>query len=105
MNNWISILEKAVDRTSPREVAEKLGYSRTTLSLVLNGKYQGKTDKVAIRVIEVFGKVECPFEQRVITPADCKTHALAKAPTHNPAKMEHWRACLRCPMRPEGEKP
>lgn len=103
-NNWKTMLQKAVDTTSPREVAAKLGYSRATISLVLAGKYPGRADKVEARVIEVFGRVECPFEHQVITPADCKAHALVKAPTHNPIKMEHWRACLHCPMRPEGEK-
>ena len=98
---WMDLLIGAVSKSNILEVANKLGYSRTTVSLVLSGKYQGKTDKVAKKVLEVFAIVQCPFLQTEITLKECANFAHCKAPTHNPNKMQHWRYCQRCPNKQE----
>ena len=98
---WMDLLIGAVSKSNILEVANKLGYSRTTVSLVLSGKYQGKTDKVAKIVLEVFAIVQCPFLQTEITLKECANFAHCKAPTHNPNKMQHWRNCQRCPNKQE----
>jgi hypothetical protein len=47
--DWLEILRTAVAQRGQKPVAAELGYSRTTISLVLAGKYAGKTDAVASR--------------------------------------------------------
>lgn len=97
--DWRALLDEATSKNSQREVAERLGYSHTTLNLIINGKYGGKTDKFAARVIEVYGVVDCPHLKTKILLSQCRTTAHGKAPTHNPTKMAHWRACQRCPHK------
>ena len=97
--DWRALLDEATSKNSQREVAERLGYSHTTLNLITNGKYGGKTDKFAARVIEVYGVVDCPHLLAKIPLSQCRNTAHGKAPTHNPTKMAHWRACQRCPHK------
>lgn len=99
--DWMSLLQQATAEASTRSVAEKLGYSPTAVSLVLSGKYKGKTDRIAARVLEVYAVTHCPHRAAEITLEICKQTAFGKAPTHNPGKMAQWRACQKCPKRPE----
>lgn len=97
---WFEILKREIAASSQRKVAEKLGYSITAINLIANGKYQGGTGKVAERVMQVYTQLECPFNGQTITLQDCREQAHAAAPTHNPMKMQHWKACLKCQKRP-----
>ena len=100
---WFAVLTAEVARRKSRQsVADALGVSRTTVSLVLNGKYQGKTDKVAERVNEKLGGFACLYDNQTITPDACRATAQAAAPTHNPAKLAQWSACQRCPKNVKG---
>ena len=99
--DWLVLLQNAVSKSTMTEVADKLGYSVATVCLVLSGKYPGKTDKVAKKVVEVFAVVSCPFLQADITSKECVGFGNCKAPTHNPNKMQHWRFCQRCPNKQE----
>ncbi|MEX3629341.1 MAG: hypothetical protein VB138_07455 [Burkholderia sp.] len=56
--DWLAMLREAVAATSQTDVAKLLDVSRTTVSLVLSGKYPGKTDRVAARVLKTFGQVQ-----------------------------------------------
>ena len=96
---WFKVLKEEVERSSQRLAAEKFGVSLTTVSLIMNGKYQAKTDKVADRVMQVYTNVECPYTGSVMTLKDCREQAASQAPTHNPIKMQHWRACQNYPKR------
>ena len=97
--NWLEILKREVAASSQAAVAVRLGYSVTTVNQVLHGKYLGKTDKVAVRVIHVLDTVECPYLNEVIYMANCSEYANSKAPSHNPTKMQHWKACQGCSMK------
>lgn len=99
LNNWMEILRAEVAKSSQSKVAKKLGYSITTVSHILNDKYAGKTDKFAQKVIEVFAVVECPYLNKEIAKPECVEFSSCKAPTHNPIKMQHWRACQQCKER------
>jgi hypothetical protein len=99
---WFATLKAEAERTSRKVVADLLGVSRTTVSLVLNGKYQGKTDKVAERVEDKLGGFACLYDHQTITPVECRATAQAAAPTHNPAKLAQWSACQRCPKSLKG---
>ncbi|NWK80335.1 XRE family transcriptional regulator [Aquitalea sp. LB_tupeE] len=88
-----------------RAVAGRLGYSVATVSLVLAGKYPGKTDKIAHASMQALDSVRCPRLQRSLTIQECRAVALAPIPMHHPLKLGHWRACQHCPQRPEGDAP
>lgn len=106
MNNymneeWFLILKREIENSSQRRVADKLGYSMTAINLVVNGKYKGKTDKIAAKVMLAYTNITCPFLEQIITSQQCRDYAHGPAPTHNPAKMQHWRVCQSCCNRPE----
>lgn len=93
---WLTLLEQAVDASNITQVAIKLDVSRTTISLVLAGKYPAKTDKIAIRVLDIYGRIACPFLGVDIVQAECRIHRSSAVPTSSPRAMQHWRACQSC---------
>ncbi|WP_293766799.1 XRE family transcriptional regulator [uncultured Aquitalea sp.] len=101
--HWLSLLRTEAERTSMRAVASRLGYSATTISLVLAGKYPGKTDRIAKASLALLDLVVCPHARKTMTQAECRSLACGAAPTHHPMKLSHWRACQRCPNRPKGD--
>lgn len=96
---WFSLLKAQIATASLRRVAAELGYSGTTLSLIVHGKYAGKTDRVAAAVAARYETVACPHQGKTIPLHECRDTASGKAPTHNPIKMQQWLACQKCAKR------
>lgn len=94
---WMDLLISAVEASNKAQVAENLGVSRTTVSLVVDGKYPAKTDRIAAKVIELYGRVTCPHLGVEISLSECKTYHTGQVPTSSPRAMKHWRACQTCP--------
>lgn len=93
---WLGLLKNAVEASNITKVAGELDVSRTTISLVLSDKYPAKTDKLQERVINVYGRVKCPFLEHEISLNECKKHHTSTVPTSSPRAMKHWRACKTC---------
>ena len=96
---WFALLKARIAAASLRQVAAELGYSGTTLSLIVHGKYAGKTDRVAAAVAARYETVDCPYQGKTIPLHECRDTASGKAPTHNPIKMQQWLACQKCAKR------
>lgn len=96
---WFALLKAQIAAASLRQVAAELGYSGTTLSLIVHGKYAGKTDRVAAAVAARYETVACPYQGKTIPLHECRSTAQGKAPTHNPMKMQQWLACQKCAKR------
>nr|DAS41287.1 MAG TPA: LAC REPRESSOR HEADPIECE/DNA Complex, HALF-OPERATOR, LAC OPERATOR, LAC [Caudoviricetes sp.] len=96
---WFALLKAQIAAASLRQVAAELGYSGTTLSLIVHGKYAGKTDRVAAAVAARYETVACPYQGKTIPLHECRSMAQGKAPTHNPMKMQQWLACQKCAKR------
>lgn len=94
---WLDLLTEAVNKSSKQAVADDLGVSRTTISLVMNDNYPASTDKIEEKVINFYGRLDCPHTGEQITIADCKQHHTSAAPTSSPRAMRLWRACQVCP--------
>lgn len=99
---WFKTLAAEVERTSKQAVANVLGYSRTTISLVMAGKYPVSTDAIGKSVNEKLGAMTCKYNGDSITPSICRSTSSAPAPTHNPSKMALWSACQNCPNNQKG---
>lgn len=100
---WLTLLRAEAQRSSIGSVARRLGYSATSVSLVLAGKYLGKPDRIAKATLALLDVVACPHVGQVIPLVECHGMALAPAPTHHPMKLSHWRACRGCPHQPKGD--
>ena len=96
---WFALLKARIAAASLRQVAAELGYSGTTLSLIVHGKYAGKTDRVAAAVAARYETVACPYQGKTIPLHECRDTASGKVPTHNPIKMQQWLACQKCAKR------
>lgn len=106
MSNWLALLTNAAEahERGIAGVAEELDVSRTSISLVLSGKYPAKTDKIEARVLQTYARVACPHLIETITIHICRSHAERAAPTNSPREMRHWRACQNCPHKATEEK-
>lgn len=103
MSAWMDLLRAAIEKSTMTIVAEQLGVSRTAISLVVNGKYPSSTNRIEAKVLEVFGKVECPYLQTHIRQSECRDYSASSIPTSSPRALRHWRACQACPNNhPQG---
>ncbi|MEW9901003.1 LacI family transcriptional regulator [Chitinivorax sp. PXF-14] len=105
-HGWLDVLRAAVQGTpgGAAGVSRQLvgdTSKRPAISLALAGRYFGKRETLQALVETHLMQIDCPHLAAPISPADCRTVALSRAPIHNPLKMRHWQACRRCPMRPE----
>lgn len=97
---WIAILRAEVATSNATQVATAIGYSRTAVSLVLSGKYQGGTDKIADAVLSTFAnRILCPHLQADITPVECRDFQSRPMPQSEAHKLRHWMACQTCEHR------
>ncbi len=97
---WMAMLRGQVEARSITAVAADLGVSRTAVSLVLAGKYPGKTDKMAARIVDVFARVECPYSGALVSPAECAQRS-GDMPMGSPGALRWWRMCQVCEHKPE----
>ena len=95
----LELLRAAIKASSKQAVADKLECSRTTVSLIDSGKYPARTDRIMKRVMEVYGRVQCPFLLEEISNEKCREYSSREAPTSSPFAMRHWRACQSCPNK------
>lgn len=98
---WLDLLRAEVEKTSRKAVAERLGVSRTAISLVMSDKYGASTDNIAALVMETLGVTACPYLDKDITPRECQEHAGRAIPTSSPRAVRHWRACQTCQHKPQ----
>lgn len=98
---WLETLRQAVadHKRGIAGVAEQIGVSRTSLSLVLAGKYPAKTDRIAAKVLDTYARIGCPHLGETITQAQCRGFSERAAPTNSPRDMRHWRTCQGCPLK------
>ncbi|WP_413190158.1 hypothetical protein [Psychrobacter sp. AT9] len=103
--NWIAACHEEKDKLgiSYAEIARRIKYARPSLSLALSGNYTGNTRTIADAYVTYRKQVVCPYIAETVSRQYCRNHALANAPTHNPAALRHWRACQGCEHKPEGE--
>lgn len=101
--DWFALLQAEVAATSITAAAARLEYSRTAISLALAGKYPGKTDALAARVLEVLGRIVCPHLGFEMSTTGC-ANSSGIMPTSSPAALRLWRACQSCPHKPETER-
>jgi len=94
---WMHLLGRAVAATSVAEVARRLGVARSSLSLLINGKYPGSTSNMAARVMDVLAE-PCPVYGGGRTSESCARRRSFPMPTSNPFALRQWRMCQLCKL-------
>ncbi len=105
MIDWIKDLEKECEKSSQRRVAKSIGYSATTINMVIKGCYTGDLSAVetAFKVAFKDLKVECPI-LGIIKASICNKQQKMGLVTCNPLKIKIYKACRNnCPNF-KGEK-
>lgn len=101
--DWLTLLAEAVEASNKAAVGKELGVSRTAVSLLLLGKYPGKTDRMAARIMDRYARVDCPHTGKSVAPEHCRKFC-GPVPTSSPAALRQWRACLTCPHNTQTTK-
>lgn len=102
---WLDILKKEVSAKGPKQVAKELGISRSTVDMVVQGKYQASTAKVEERIKLIYGRsggIECPVLGRITPNACAEKWNLAKKigmRAGNPETLKLYKECLKCAVR------
>lgn len=102
--SWEEILREQVKRKGQATVARELGYTPSTVSQIVNGKYQADTARVGERVMAIYGHeglVACPVLGDIAPLACLENHDLAtqRPRTGNPETLRLYRACRACEVR------
>jgi len=107
MSDWLNILREEVARAgSIKAVADQLGYKRPSISLALNGKYVGSTDKIRAKVIATFcDRIVCPHTNADLAQADCEFIRTGPMPQSDAKALNQWTACQFCPNNPNARRP
>lgn len=105
---WLILLrQQQANGKSVAQIAREIGVPRPSVSMLLSGTYPARsldlvTRKHGAAVIRLYrDQVLCPHLRRGLTPSECQAFARAPMSTSNPDKLQHWRACQRCPLRAE----
>ncbi len=97
LNSWMNVLQVEVAKANITTVAKQLGYSRTTVSLILAGRYNGSTNKFGKAVSDTFGVgIHCPHLETTVTKEQCVGFHTLPMPQSNAAALRHWRRCQGC---------
>ncbi|ANQ83665.1 hypothetical protein dqs_0589 [Azoarcus olearius] len=103
--DWRALLERAVSAAGVggiTKVADRLGVSRTYVSLVLSRKKDPVPQAFVGRVINrLYVVAECPATGHPQPRSECSRLAKGAAPTHNPLAMRIWKCCQTCAHKPE----
>ena len=99
-SDLMRLLAQHVHEKGQAQVARELGYSSSTISQVMNGKYPGNLDNLLERVKEVYGAetVHCPILGE-IPLAKCAEHRRRPFAATNPMRVQLYRACRECERR------
>lgn len=91
---WVLALAAACDRDGGRAVAERIGYSRSAVSLVINNRWNGDLTRIeqAVRGALMNAEVACPVVGALALDR-CATHQKAAWAPHNPQRIQFYRAC------------
>lgn len=98
---WFKLLaaEAASNPRGNQGAADRLGISRTQVSLVLAGKY--KNPKAIVqKVMATLDEHHCPYLGVAITGEQCREVNTGPIPTWDPAAMEQRRTCQSCTHKP-----
>ena len=100
----LEILQKQIEEKGLEQVAKELGISKSTIYLVLSGKYKGSTKNIEERVKKIYGSdgIQCPVLGK-ISPGECaefyKQALTIGKYVSNPGKLKLYKECKRCKIR------
>lgn len=75
-------------------------YTRTAMSLYLNGKYPAGVEAIEAVLRPLMTRRSCPFLIQEITADDCTSRQSRPMPhTRSSSMYAHWQACRNCQFK------
>jgi len=100
--HWVILLANEVESSNRTKAAERIGISRTAVSLLLANRYSSpSTAGMERRILAALGGIYCPAHNEMISTEQCRAYRDRPAPTHNPMAMRVWRVCQSCEHNPK----
>lgn len=100
--DWLEILRAEAGKTTLYELGGRLGYSKTAISQVLNGRYPSSTRRIAEKVMMILGGVECPLTNQREPSEKCQEMRNKPMPASSPEALRKWTLCQhKCPNNKE----
>ncbi len=95
--SWLNDLKTACEQTSLANVGRKIGYGKSTISLVLAGKYAGNLNKVRAAVEKklIASSVMCPVMGKISTE-QCTANQSRPLMTASSSSTRLFKACKNC---------
>jgi len=102
---WLTELRHQCNQTSQAKVAKALGVSGAMISQVLKGKYPGDLTRVEklVRGEYLGDTVTCPILGELELD-NCQRYQRDKIATHNPLRVQLYRACKHCSYSEQAEE-
>lgn len=97
---WLQLLNTKVAQLGRRQVEADTGMSKTTLSMVLNGKYPGNLNNIESQVITAYTNITvvCPILS-TIPVRRCNAEQIKPFSSANPQRVRLYKACATCPHK------
>lgn len=107
MPPWIVALAAACDDSSARKVADRIGYSAATISLVLRRAYRGDTARIeqAVRGCFMGSTVACPALRQELPSNECVAWQRRPYDGSNHQTVRMFLACRVCAHRKQEDSP
>lgn len=101
---WVQVLNDAIDQRGKGEVAEALGCSTALVHQLATARYSSPIDGWRQRVMAELARdrVQCPV-LGVISTDECRSHRNRDFAATNPTRVELFRTCPTCPNNPEND--
>lgn len=114
MNNPMEIAYKAYNGNPPpyvvllvkelvkpkmrqKDVGEKIGYSRSAVSLLIHNKYNYPHEDIKEAILKNLAYVECSIFQKMINIEKCEQQQKKPFSAINPKLKKDWLVCNACP--------
>ncbi|EGU34782.1 transcriptional regulator [Vibrio scophthalmi] len=101
--SWLEALQTRANLVPLTVIAKEVGYSKSTISRVLNGSYGGDIEAVkhAVQDAYLFKKVECPLLGE-IERKQCEQNQNRPFAATNPMRVQLHHTCKSCTYRTQG---
>ena len=96
----LAMLDRSLKHYGTKElVAQKVGRSRTAISLYMHNKYPACPADLEAAIVSALGTFECPWSKERVKDEICNARFNATPPSSSPAAYKDWQACQSCLLR------
>lgn len=105
MSRALELLRQQIEAGKPMaRIATEIGYSRTAVSLFVNGKYERDSRRLEATIVHTYDRRHCPQLGEEVSPDLCRRKACVPKPFGGTARLNFWQGCQRCPHRPDNHE-